>query len=96
MKMSRILTEEESALRAELQQLVDRINLKIRKITWTHQKLPYERLTKGRSLKERALAAIFYLDQGKEYELRNCIHSLEQEGITMNSNPWKEKPRASN
>ncbi len=94
--MSRKLTDEESALRAELHQLVERINLKIRKITWTHQKLPYERLTKGRGLKEIALAAITYLDQGVEYKLRNCIHSLEQEGITINSNPWKKKPGASN
>lgn len=80
MKLSNKLTDHEE-LRLELLHLVDRINLKIRKITTTHQKLPYDRLRIGRALKQLALDAIECIDQGKEIQLRECIQQLGAMGL---------------
>lgn len=83
MTLPRKLTIEEEQLRAELVELEERIRMKIRRIGFTHQKLPYERLAKGRQLKELCLAAITYLDQGNEIKLQECLRGLRDMGIAM-------------
>jgi hypothetical protein len=83
MRMTRKLTVEEEELRRELVELEERIRMQIRKITWTHQKLPYERLSTGRQLKETCLSAISYLEQGNEIKLQECLRSLRERGIKI-------------
>ncbi|WP_288370294.1 hypothetical protein [uncultured Algoriphagus sp.] len=70
-------------LREELEVLEERIRMKIRRIGLTNQKLPYERLSKGRQLKELCLAAISYLDAGEEIKLQECLRSLREKGIKI-------------
>ncbi|WP_439473852.1 hypothetical protein [Algoriphagus formosus] len=83
MTLPRKLTIEEEQLRAELVKLEERIRMKIRKIGLTNQKLPYERLAKGRQLKELCLAAISYLDDGKEIKLQECLRALREKGLEI-------------
>ncbi len=83
MNLSRKLTIEEERLRAELVELEERIRMKIRKITWTHQKLPYDRLAKGRVLKETVLTAIELLDKGDDRQLAIALDRLEALGIEL-------------
>lgn len=83
MTLPRKLTTKETALRAELVELDERIRLKIRKITWTHQKLPYDRLAKGRVLKETVLTAIELLDKGDDRQLAIALDRLEALGIEL-------------
>lgn len=84
MNLTRILTGEEQAeLRAELVLLEARIRAKILKITWTHQKLPYDRLAKGRKLKECCLSAIEYVDAGNDDKLRVILQELRKSGIKI-------------
>ena len=83
MTLPRKLTTEEERLRAELVQLEERIRMKIRKIGLTHQKLPYERLAKGRRLKELCLMAIDELDQGNIDKLEAALRELRNAGIVI-------------
>ena len=83
MTLPRKLTIEEERLRAELVQLEERIRMKIRRIGLTHQKLPYERLAKGRRLKELCLMAIDELDQGKSDKLEASLRELRNAGISI-------------
>lgn len=83
MNLSKKLTAEEEQLRAELVILDERIRMKIRRIMLTHQKLPYERLSAGRQLKETCLSAISYLDQGNELKLQECLRSLREKGVKI-------------
>lgn len=85
MNLSRKLTSEEEQLRAELVELEERIRIKIRKITWTHQKLPFDRLAKGRKLREACISAISYLEVGDEENLRAFLSLLTESGITLKS-----------
>lgn len=70
-------------IREELVILEERIRLKIRNITVTHQQLPYDRLRKGRRLKELCLLAISYLDEGNEMKMQECLHELRTSGIKI-------------
>lgn len=81
----RLTSEERAALRAELVEIEARIRAKIHKIMLTHQKLPFERMAKGRRLKENCLAAISYLDKGNDDQLQQFIQDLERSGITFKS-----------
>jgi len=83
MTLPRKLTENEAALRTELVELEERIRMKIRRIGLTHQKLPYERLAKGRRLKELCLIAIDSLDQGKNDKLEAALRELRSAGISI-------------
>lgn len=83
MDLSRKLTEEEEQLRANLVKLEERIRMKIRKIMLTHQKLPYERLSAGRQLKETCLLAISYLDQGNQIGLNECLRYIREKGVKI-------------
>ena len=83
MTLPRKLTIEEERLRAELVQLEERIRMKIRRIGLTHQKLPYERLAKGRRLKELCLMAIDELDRGKSDKLEAALRELRNAGIVI-------------
>lgn len=83
MSLSRKLTIDEGALRAELVVLEERIRLKIRKITYTHKQLPYDRLMKGRELKELCLSAIAYIDAGNWPKLYESVSELEKRGLII-------------
>lgn len=83
MEMSRKLTLEEERLRGELLILEERIRMKIKRICATNLKLPYERLSAGRQLKELCLSAISYLDQGDDIKLQDCLRSLREKGINI-------------
>lgn len=83
MDLSSKLTSEEVQLRAELVRLEERIRMKIRRIGLTNQKLPYERLAKGRQLKELCLAAISYLDKGNEIKLQECLRELKNKKLKI-------------
>lgn len=84
MALSKTLTiEERAALRAELVELEERILMKIRHITYTHQKLPFGRLAKGRALKETVLQTIEYLDKGNDQQLGIFLARIETLGIKL-------------
>ena len=83
MSSSRKLTKREEVLRQELVELEERINRKIRRIGLTHQKLPYERLAKGRRLKELVLLAIGFLEEGRKVDLDLCLRELMKLGIEI-------------
>ncbi|SEG35865.1 hypothetical protein [Algoriphagus boritolerans] len=78
-----LTNEERAALRAELVVLEARIRAKILKITWTNQKLPYDRLAKGRRLKELVLLAIRFLDEGRMVDLGLCVRELPNAVIKL-------------
>lgn len=86
MSSSRKLTKREEALRQELVELEERVRMKIRKITVTHQKLPYERLARGREIKETVLLAIQFLDKGDGYNLDIALDRIESLGISLKNN----------
>jgi hypothetical protein len=78
-------TESKNDLRAELVDLEERINDKIRKITWTNQKLPYDRLAKGRLIKETVLHAIDCLDKGENTKLNLVLDRIEELGVKLDN-----------
>lgn len=86
MSSSRKLTKREEALRQELVELEERVRMKIRRITVTHQKLPYERLARGREIKETVLLAIQFLDKGDGYNLDIALDRIESLGISLKNN----------
>ena len=93
MTLPRKLTEEEAGvIRRELVQLEERIRIKIRRITLENQKLPYERLAKGRRLKELVLLAIQFLDESRMVDLGICIRELRHLGIEIIGYNKLEKP----
>ncbi len=73
MNLSKKLTLEEERLREELVTLEVRIRMKIKRICLTNLKLPYERLSAGRRLKELCLLAISSLDDGDAIKLAACF-----------------------
>lgn len=81
----RLTSEERAALRAELVEMEARIRAKIHHLMLTNQKLPFERMSKGRQLKENCLAAIEYLDQGNDEQLQEFLQELEKSGIMFKS-----------
>ncbi len=82
-KLIRLTSEERTVLRKELVVLEERIRAKILKITLTHRKLPYDRLAKGRNLKECCLFAIEYLDAGNDDKLQDFLLELRKSGIKI-------------
>ena len=83
MNLSIKSTQSRDDLRRELVALEERINDKIRKITWTNQKLPYDRLAKGRMLKETVLLAIDFLDKGENAKLNLVLDRIESLGVKL-------------
>ena len=83
MNLSRKLTLEEERLREELVTLEERIRIKIRRICLTNLKLPYERLSVGRRLKELCLLAISSIDEGNEITLAACLRELRGKGVSI-------------
>jgi hypothetical protein len=71
------------ALRQELVDLEARIHRKIRDIVCTHRHLPFDRLTKGRLLREHVSQTIKYLDQGNESKLSEYIGELVNRGVKI-------------
>jgi len=63
--------------------LYERISRKILNITYTHQTLPYDRLSKGRQLKESCAMAIKFLDEGNLQMLEECLKELREKGIKI-------------
>ncbi|MGY6545046.1 hypothetical protein [Arthrospiribacter ruber] len=47
----------------------------------THRKLPFERLSKGRQLKELVTMAINAIDQGNEKQLNEYLNELMNHGL---------------
>ncbi|WP_026952186.1 hypothetical protein [Algoriphagus mannitolivorans] len=92
MTLPRKLTIEEERLRTELVQLEERIRMKIRRITLENQKLPYERLAKGRRLKELVLLAIQFLDEKRMVDLGLCIRELRHLGVEISEFTKLERP----
>lgn len=68
-------------LRKELEDIRSRISAKITHIAMTHKKLPFERLSKGRRLKELVTMAINAIDQEKEEELNEYMIELINRGV---------------
>ncbi len=83
MNLSKKLTLEEERLREEFVTLEERIRMKIRRICATNLKLPYERLSAGRHLKELCLLAIASIDNGDEITLAACMWELREKGINI-------------
>lgn len=69
------------ALRIELEKTKVRISTKINHIVMTHRKLPFERLSKGRQLKELVTMAINAIDQGNEKQLNEYLNELMNHGL---------------
>lgn len=69
------------ALRSELEKMKFRISTKITHIAMTHRKLPFERLSKGRQLKELVTMAINAIDQGNEKLLNKYMNELINRGL---------------
>jgi hypothetical protein len=80
---SKLTNDERVTLRMELVALEARIRKKIMRITWTHQKLPYERLAKGRRLKEVCLEPISLLDAGNDGKLQEYLYELRKSGVKI-------------
>ncbi|PRY90549.1 hypothetical protein [Mongoliibacter ruber] len=74
------------ALRKELVEIRDRISAKITNIVFTNQKLPFDRLSNGRQLKELVIISINAIDQGKDKELNDYIRELKKRGIQIKCN----------
>lgn len=62
----------------------ERIRAKIHQIMLKLKKLPFERMAKGRRVKENWLAAISYLDKGNDEQLQAFLLDLEQSGFYQN------------
>lgn len=70
-------------LRIELELLKFRIEEKIRNIVFTNNRLPFERLSKGRRLKELVIVAIDALNKDDQLKLNECIKELKNKGIVI-------------
>lgn len=68
-------------LREELEDIKSRISANITHIAMTHRKLPFERLSKGRQLKELVTIAINAFDQGKDEQLNELMIELINRGL---------------
>lgn len=79
------MIENKEALRAELEFLKLRIEGKIRNIVFTQKKLPFERLSKGRRLKELVIMALAALDKGDELKVNDYIRELREKGVDVGS-----------
>lgn len=71
--------------------LETRIQAKIRHICLTNRKLPFERLSKGRQLKETVRQTIKYLDEGKYKKVAEYIENLSSRGVQIDFNSFKKQ-----
>jgi hypothetical protein len=69
-------------LKSELVELRQRIDVKLKKLYFV-QKLPYERLAKGRSLATLVDIAIKHLDKYELNELEVCLKNLVKKGVKL-------------
>ncbi|GHB44280.1 hypothetical protein [Mongoliitalea lutea] len=70
-------------LKEELEALKIRIENKIRTLVFTQKKLPFERLAKGRQLKELVIMAIKAIDDGDQKALNEYIEELKSRSIEI-------------
>jgi hypothetical protein len=77
------MIKDKGALKSELEDLKLRIETKIRKITLTHQKLPFERLSKGRKLKELVIMTLDALNKGDDLKVNEYIRELREREIKI-------------
>lgn len=70
------------SLRSELVELRKRIDIKLKKL-YLQQKLPYDRLAKGRSLATLVDIAIKHLDKYELNELEVCLKDLVKKGVKL-------------
>lgn len=77
------MIEDRDGLKAELELLKMRIEGKIRKIVFTQKKLPFERLSKGRRMKELVIMALGALDKGDDLKVNEYIRELKNMGIKI-------------
>ena len=68
-------------LRVELEDLKSRISSKITHLVLTHKKLPFERLSKGRQLKELVIMAINEIDHKDGEKLNKYMVELIKQGL---------------
>ena len=68
-------------LRNELENLKYRISYKITHLVFTHKKLPFERLSKGRQLKEVVIMAINEIDHKNDEKLNKYMVELINRGL---------------
>jgi hypothetical protein len=77
------MIENKEELRAELELLKIRIEGKIQNIVFTHKKLPFDRLSKGRRLKELVIMALTALYNDDQLKLDEYIRELREKGIKI-------------
>lgn len=77
------MIEDKEVLKSELEGLKLRIEAKVRNITLTHQKLPFERLSKGRKLKELVIMALDALAKGDDLKVNEYIRELRKMKIKL-------------
>lgn len=77
------MIEDKEALKSELESLKLRIEAKIRHIVFTHRNLPFDRLSKGRKLKELMIMALDALTKGDDLKLNKYIGELVNRGIIL-------------
>ncbi|SIT13426.1 hypothetical protein [Belliella pelovolcani] len=70
-------------LRAELSTLESRIQAKIIHLCLSNKKLPFERLSKGRQLKDSIRQTIQYLDQGEFEKVELYLKELSSQGLII-------------
>jgi hypothetical protein len=75
--------ENKEELRAKLELLKLRIEGKIQNIVFTHKKLPFDRLSKGRRLKELVIMALAALYNDDQLKLDEYIRELREKGIKI-------------
>ncbi len=56
----------------------ERVKAKIRKIVITHQDLPYDRLSKGREIRDLLTLGIKQIDEGDNHGLTKTIRELKK------------------
>ena len=77
------MIENKEELRAKLELLKLRIEGKIQNIVFTHKKLPFDRLSKGRRLKELVIMALAALYNDDQLKLDEYIRELREKGIKI-------------
>lgn len=70
-------------LRTDLELLKVRIEEKIRKIVFTNKRLPFDRLSKGRRLKELVIIALTALKNDDQLKLKESIKELKDNGFKI-------------
>ena len=77
------MIENKEQLRVGLELLKIRIEEKIRNIVFSNKRLPFERLSKGRRMKELVIMALASLKNDDQLKLNECIRELRDMGIKI-------------